>query len=640
MAIVGFATVTVLVLSGLTWATVVSLRLERATRKTHANQRQAEAKKDLHNRLEIARLRVDREVLQVLNSEASRAYDEYEPRGNHLEAHTENGTTAEDTPPRMGNTASWIALHFQVTEELCWTSPQLALAKPPVGETHLLHVAVAKDGSRFPTGRITCVEADDSDPLAVERKDLLDQLALEYTPELFAERIATAWNASTSELAGGTGQGRVGGVCDGAYGRLSHVVRLQRPFLPRPLECESRRQVLKATGRHPLVHVEDTVEVRVNEMVPIILPLPGHTIPTLAFIRRVDIGNERVFQGFIVDLAQLADVVRHQVRDLFEQVELELALDAEHFDKPSTRLVALPLRLVVPHSGTISLPPNTSSVRATVIFAWGIAAIALVAIGLGVKRLVSLAERRREFTYAVTHELRTPLTTFQLYTDLLSAGLVPKEKKAFYLDTLNRESRRLAGLVSEVLEFSRVESDAVHAQMRNHPVSALTDAVRERYEARCKAVSMSLCIDADEADEQALYTDPQIALQIIGTLIDNACKYAAGPSHPTPPDEQGEEARVPSTIQLRVLEPRGGKLAIEVADDGPGIPLVDRRDLFKPFHRGSGRITSPAGGVGLGLALAKRWSRLIHANLELVDQPGERGACFRLTLPAGGRSSC
>jgi signal transduction histidine kinase len=280
----------------------------------------------------------------------------------------------------------------------------------------------------------------------------------------------------------------------------------------------------------------------------------------------------------------------------------------------------------VPDTATRADPASAGFVHRTVAFAWAITLVALVAIGLGVRRLVSLTERRREFTYAVTHELRTPLTTFQLYTDMLAAKLVPEEKRVAYLETLNREAKRLSDLVTEVLEFSRIENDAVHAQMGTHSVRKLVETVRERYELRCHSAGMTLDVDVNGAGERLLYTDPDIALQILGTLIDNACKYASR-------KERGQDARqAPPLVQLRVQD-AGKRMSIEVADNGPGISSKDRKELFKPFRRGSPDAVARTGGVGLGLALAKRWTRLIRGQLELVDRPARSGACFRLTLP-------
>jgi signal transduction histidine kinase len=73
-------------------------------------------------------------------------------------------------------------------------------------------------------------------------------------------------------------------------------------------------------------------------------------------------------------------------------------------------------------------------------------------------------------------------------------------------------------------------------------------------------------------------------------------------------------------------------LLFEVEDRGPGVPSAERHAIFRVFRRGrSADVT--AGGVGLGLALARRWARLLGGRLTLQPPSAEGGACFRLQLP-------
>ncbi len=86
--------------------------------------------------------------------------------------------------------------------------------------------------------------------------------------------------------------------------------------------------------------------------------------------------------------------------------------------------------------------------------------------------------------------------------------------------------------------------------------------------------------------------------------------------------------------EIRTLRLPNGRVALEVQDDGPGIPRKNRRTIFRPFRRGCSIDSQPAGGIGLGLALAKRWARLLDGHLELVTPDHTRGgACFRFTFP-------
>lgn len=628
-AIIGFTVVSVLVLSGLTWATIASLRLERATQETQAALREVDRLQIARLRMDNARLLTDDYIWPIRYREANRPYRQY---GAYYYEEDDGSGDADlkESPLRTEGTESWIALYFQVTEEPCWTSPQLLpLTKHP--HEHLTDGSSALGELQTQQSvPLTCVIVDSSDPSAVEHKSLLDLLALGYNPEDFAERIRAVADAPSDT----PGEDLGTGIDTDSGKRHARAASIQRAFLPPPQECEPSRQVHRVTGRH-LIFPADTVEeeyfrVVVNWMTPIWLPLPGEENPRLVLVRRVDIGNDRVFQGFVVDLPELTQVLASVVKDLFEDIRLEPTHVEFDSDQPSTALGSLPLRLIASEPQLAIAPVHTRFVRTTVGFAWFTALIALAAIGMGVKRLVSLSERRREFTYAVTHELRTPLTTFQLYTDMLAAKLVPEEKRAYYLETLNQESKRLSDLVTEVLEFSRIESNAVQAHMRSHSIRDLLDTVRQRYESRCRAASMAFTIEANGAGDRLLYTDPDIALQALGTLIDNACKYASVATR-APEAEDAEPGGTAPAVRVRVID-TGNKLAIEVRDNGPGIASKDRRDLFKPFQRGS--QNKVPGGVGLGLALAKRWARLIRGSLELVDRPEGRGACFRLTLPA------
>ena len=78
--------------------------------------------------------------------------------------------------------------------------------------------------------------------------------------------------------------------------------------------------------------------------------------------------------------------------------------------------------------------------------------------------LIRLSERRAVFVSAVTHELRTPLTTFNMYTEMLSSGLVPKGREMAYVDILKNEAGRLTHLVDNVLSYARVEKNSVSLQ--------------------------------------------------------------------------------------------------------------------------------------------------------------------------------
>jgi signal transduction histidine kinase len=127
-----------------------------------------------------------------------------------------------------------------------------------------------------------------------------------------------------------------------------------------------------------------------------------------------------------------------------------------------------------------------------------------------------------------------------------------------------------------------------------------------------------LIVEIGQGCPATLTTDAELVQQVLGNLIDNACKYSQGAAD--------------GRIWMRARREGEPWLALEVEDRGPGVPSRERRGIFRPFRRGRG-ADEAAGGVGLGLALADRWARLLGGRLRL--QPGREGvgACFQITLP-------
>jgi signal transduction histidine kinase len=268
------------------------------------------------------------------------------------------------------------------------------------------------------------------------------------------------------------------------------------------------------------------------------------------------------------------------------------------------------------------LPLATTSawtpLRAGLGLTWAAALVALTAVGLGGWSLLDLSERRIRFVSAVTHELRTPLTTLRLYLDMLTGGMVKDEKtKEEYLRTLDSETDRLNRLIINVLDFSRLENQQPRLERCTVTVAELVDQVAAVWQRRCQDAGKELVIEMVSDSAAVLETDLGLMQQVLGNLIDNACKYSRTADDPR--------------IWLRAHLTGPSRLALEVEDRGPGIPAAERRAVFHPFRRGH-NADVVAGGVGLGLALARRWTKLLGGTLTVESSSSGTGACFRVEL--------
>ncbi|HYI01118.1 HAMP domain-containing sensor histidine kinase [Hyalangium sp.] len=354
-------------------------------------------------------------------------------------------------------------------------------------------------------------------------------------------------------------------------------------------------------------------EVQVSPMVPVWMG------DELLLVRRIERESGAMeVQGAWLDWARIRTLLLGEVTDLLPLATLE-PVAAGAGDLLERRLASLPVRLV---PGDVQLEaPEGSPVTWSLIVAWGALVLALVAVGLLLFGAISLSERRAAFVSAVTHELRTPLTTFRMYAEMLAEGMVTDEtQRRGYYETLQRESNRLAHLVENVLAYARLERKRSPKAAEPAELGAFLRDNLGRSEERAREAGMSLVLELDEALEAArVRVEPSAAEQVLFNLVDNACKYARG----------AEDTR----IHIRA-ERRGSRIAIVVADHGPGVSPTDAKNLFEPFSKSSERAAESGPGVGLGLALSRRLARAMGAELRYDGRQGT-GAVFAFLLRAG-----
>ena len=247
--------------------------------------------------------------------------------------------------------------------------------------------------------------------------------------------------------------------------------------------------------------------------------------------------------------------------------------------------------------------------------AWTLAVVALV-VGLGalflwraVRAESRLASRKAEFVNAVSHELRTPLTSIRMYADMLKEGWVEDEATAKeYFGLISAESERLARLVNNVLDFSRIEKGSKEFEMRVGDPAPVVREVAEILRPYLKEKGFDLDLELPESLPACSF-DRDALTQILVNLIDNAVKHGK------------REVR----LEAEAIE---GRVVLRVLDRGPGIPDEERERIFLPFTRGG----SGTAGSGLGLALVRHYVTAHDGTIDVRDRDGG-GAAFALSLP-------
>ena len=242
-------------------------------------------------------------------------------------------------------------------------------------------------------------------------------------------------------------------------------------------------------------------------------------------------------------------------------------------------------------------------------------------------RLQAEERSRQAFLGTASHELRTPLALLQATVELMDealAGPVPDIDNARRgAATAGRQTRRLARLATDLLDLSRLDGEVA---LRREPIDLrdIAAAVQAEFEARAREAGVQLRGEGDvpfdgqtafSANGDARVTalgDESAVARILGILLDNALRYAAG------------GGAVTTTV-----EANGHHAVLRVADRGAGLAPGERSRVFGRFERGAaGERTS---GFGLGLAIGRELAQRMGGDLEA--EPAERGATFALTLP-------
>jgi signal transduction histidine kinase len=230
-----------------------------------------------------------------------------------------------------------------------------------------------------------------------------------------------------------------------------------------------------------------------------------------------------------------------------------------------------------------------------------------------VEELRRLSALRADFVSLVSHELRAPMASVVGSAQTLRQRwreLTPDQRESF-LALISSETERLAALVADVLDTSRIEAGTFTYRFRDVDLGALVrDAV-----SGVELTQDEVRVTADLLGELPhVRGDRDRLQQVLRNLLDNAVKYS-----PT-----GEEVRVSAY-------PQDSRVHIEVADHGPGVPVDQRGLIFEKFGRGATAGSPGIPGTGLGLFIARSIAEAHGGSLEL--SPNRHGATFVLTLP-------
>ncbi len=227
------------------------------------------------------------------------------------------------------------------------------------------------------------------------------------------------------------------------------------------------------------------------------------------------------------------------------------------------------------------------------------------------KRAEDLLVTRENLMLAITHDFKAPLGSIMGYTDLLSR-LTEDQRQRFYLNNMKSSSEHLLKLVSDLLDFHRLDLNKAEVNRVTFNPSQLFDEIFVSFEPLTAAKGLALqCHVAPELNGRYI-SDPLRLRQIVNNLLSNAVKFT----------QKGE-------ISLTAGYD-SSKLTIAITDTGKGMALEDPERIFQEFTRLSGAQGEE--GFGLGLSIVKKLVTLLEGTIDVQSTLG-KGSCFTVTLP-------
>jgi len=236
------------------------------------------------------------------------------------------------------------------------------------------------------------------------------------------------------------------------------------------------------------------------------------------------------------------------------------------------------------------------------------------------------AKLKSEFASHLSHDLRRPLTSIRMFSEMLKNGDVPNEdKKQEYYGIISDESDKLTHLANNILDFSRIEEGRRKYNIRTEDIRRVVIETVERFkvymvnESRSISFKIDEPTEADQGRSKAQYPmvriDAGAISQALMNLLTNADKYS------------------PADRDIKVnLRNANREVAIEVIDEGDGIPRDEQRKVFQKFYRSERKGVSETEGSGLGLALVK-FTAEAHGGRVLLKSEEGKGSTFSIVLP-------
>jgi signal transduction histidine kinase/CHASE2 domain-containing sensor protein len=225
-----------------------------------------------------------------------------------------------------------------------------------------------------------------------------------------------------------------------------------------------------------------------------------------------------------------------------------------------------------------------------------------------------LNQAKNDMVSLVSHELRTPLTSIRGYSDMLLKYNLVQEKGKEFLATIIEESGRLNQLIQSFLDIAYIESGRQKITKTRFEIGPVLKDMLSMIEPLAAQKEIRIAV-MGEAEGTVVRADRLLFYQAVSNLVTNAIKYSSAGT----------------AVKIGVVS-RDGQVAVQVTDEGAGIPADEQGKIFEKFYRRGNKETRGQSGFGLGLAFVKEVATRHRGDVTVESEVG-RGSVFTLWVP-------